>query len=50
VGHKRIQTFEPVEVSCVRLTIGQQIDVSQIRNFSIFNVNLQSQEVIVKLQ
>ncbi len=40
VGYKRIQAFEPVEVSRARLTIEQQIDVPQIRNFSIFNVNL----------
>ena len=40
VGHKRIQTFDPVEVNRVRLVIEQQIDTPQIRNFSVYNVNL----------
>lgn len=40
VGHKRIQTFDPVEVSRVRLVVEKQIDFPQIRNFSVYNVNL----------
>lgn len=38
VGHKRIQTFEPTEVSRVRLVVEKNIDVPQIRNFSVYNV------------
>ena len=38
VGHKRIQTFDPVEVRQLRLVVEKNIDVPQIRNFSVYNV------------
>ena len=40
VGHKRIQTFEPTLVSKVRLVINESVATPQIRNFSVFNVEL----------
>lgn len=38
VGHKRIQTFEPVEVRQLRLVVEKNIDVPQIRNFSVYDI------------
>ena len=38
VGHKRIQTFDPVHVTAVRLTILQSVDVPQIRTLAVYNV------------
>ena len=42
VGHKRIQTFEPTNVSKVRLVINESVATPQIRNFRVFNVELQN--------
>ena len=38
VGHKRIQTFEPIHVSKVRLVVNESIAAPQIRSFGVFNV------------
>lgn len=38
VGHKRIEKFEPVEASALRLTIQQATDTPDISNFSIYNI------------
>lgn len=39
VGHKRIQTFDPVEVSAIRLIVDKSIDLPQIKTLSVYNVN-----------
>lgn len=36
IGHKRIQTFNPVKTKQLRLTVTQSVAVPQIRNFSIY--------------
>lgn len=41
VGHKRIETFEPVAATSVRLTIPQSIALPDIRNFSVYNTTIQ---------
>ncbi|MDO5607798.1 MAG: alpha-L-fucosidase [Capnocytophaga sp.] len=38
VGHKRIQTFEPTQVSRIRLVIEEQIAPAIIKNFSVFTI------------
>ena len=40
VGHKRIQIFNPTRVNKLRLVINESIATPQIRNFSVFNVEL----------
>jgi hypothetical protein len=40
VGHKRIQTFEPTSVIGVRWVINECIAIPQIKNFSVFNVDM----------
>lgn len=37
IGHKRIETFEPLNVSKVRLTVEQSKKEPKIKNFSVFN-------------
>ena len=37
VGHKRIESFEPVEASAFRLVVEQCTDTPQIRDFSIYS-------------
>lgn len=39
IGHKRIQTFEPVTVSRVRLIINKEAGMPQIANFSVYNID-----------
>ena len=36
IGHKRIQKFEPVVTSQIRLTVLKAVDTPQIRNFSVY--------------
>lgn len=36
VGHKRIQRFDPVETSQLRLTVLRAVDIPHIRNFSVY--------------
>ncbi|MCP9611961.1 alpha-L-fucosidase [Coprobacter tertius] len=38
VGHKRIQRFEQVKTSAVRLTVTSSVALPDIKNFSVFNV------------
>ena len=40
VGHKRIQTFNPTNVSKVKLIINESVATPQIRNFAVFNIVL----------
>lgn len=39
VGHKRIEQFEPVKATALRLTVTKSVEVPQILNFSVFPVN-----------
>ena len=39
VGHKRIEKFDPVEATALRLTVLQSIALPDIINFSAFSVN-----------
>lgn len=36
IGHKRIETFDPVEVSAIRLIIDQSLDIPLIKNLSVY--------------
>ena len=38
VGHKRIQTFEGVEVTKVRVRVTQSVATPMIRRLAVFNV------------
>lgn len=40
VGHKRIENFEPVETTALRLTVTQSIALPEIINFSAYGVSL----------
>ena len=39
VGHKRIEKFDPIEATALRLTVLQSIALPDITNFSAFSVN-----------
>lgn len=39
VGHKRIEKFDPVEATALRLTVLQSTALPDIINFSAFSVN-----------
>jgi len=38
IGHKRIQSFDPVEVAAVRLRVGRALATPQIRRLAVFDV------------
>lgn len=38
VGHKRIEQFQPVEATALRLTVTEAVDEPQILNFSVYPV------------
>ena len=38
IGHKRIQKFDPVSCTAIRLVVEESRDVPQIANFSVYTV------------
>jgi hypothetical protein len=38
VGHKRIEKFEPVEATALRLTVSESVALPDIINFSAYSV------------